>query len=241
MKDIRLAVALIAVAAFAACAAPPSTDSSELAAITAVWESAYSSGDIDALAALYTEDARLLPPNAKMEQGRDAVRAAFGGMISAGLKLELENVEVTVHGDLGQKIGRYTLQNPDGSPFDQGKFIDLWKKVDGEWKITSDIWNSDLPATPPGTLVTATHEVEDAARWLAAWDGPESRHEMFARNGAPHVTVVQSTENPNHTGLVMYVTDMEALQAFLESPEGTAAKAEDGVRDRTMKVFAGVQ
>ena len=241
MRNARLATALLAIAALAACTAPPSTDSSELAAITEVWESNYSAGDIDALAALYTEDARLLPPNAKMEQGRDAVRAAFGGMHSAGLKLELENVEVTVFGDLGQKIGRYTLLAPDGSTFDQGKFIDLWKKVDGQWMVTSDIWNSDLPAGPEGKLLTITHEVSDPGRWMAAWSGEESRHKDFAEHGAPHVSVVQSPENPNHLGLVVHVTDMEAFQAWVSSPEGQGLATEDSVKVPTMKYYLGVE
>jgi uncharacterized protein (TIGR02246 family) len=241
MNQARLATALLAIAALAACAAPPSTDSSELAAATKTWETAYKSGDAEAIAALYTDDARLLPPNAKMEQGRAAVVAAFGGMISAGLDLRLENVEVTVLGDLGHKIGRYTLTGPDGSTVDQGKFIDVWKRIDGEWKITSDIWNSDLPAAPEGTLLTITHEVADHERWMAAWTGEESRHEDFAEHGAPHVSVVQSPENPNHLGLVVHVTDMEAFQAWVGSPEGQALATEDGVKVPTMKYYLGVE
>ena len=34
---------------------------------------------------------------------------------------------------------------------------------------------------------------------------------------------------------------MEAFQAFLDSPAGVRAKAEDGVKDETMVVFAEVR
>ena len=38
------------------------------------------------------------------------------------------------------------MSGPDGELADRGKFIEIWRLVDGEWKITNDIFNSDLPA-----------------------------------------------------------------------------------------------
>jgi ketosteroid isomerase-like protein len=32
----------------------------------------------------------------------------------------------------------------DGSHADHGKFIAVWKNVDGEWKIVHDIFNSSM-------------------------------------------------------------------------------------------------
>jgi ketosteroid isomerase-like protein len=33
---------------------------------------------------------------------------------------------------------------------DQGKLVEVWKKqADGKWKTVADIFNSDLPASPP--------------------------------------------------------------------------------------------
>jgi ketosteroid isomerase-like protein len=241
MRDIRLAVALLAIAALAACAAPPSTDSSELAATTETFESAFNAGDVDGIVNLYHENARLLAPNAEMRQGHTAVRADFESMITAGLKIEFENVEVSVLGDLGQKIGLYTVIAPDGSAVEKGKFVELWKRIDGRWQITGDIWNSDLPAGPQGELLAITHEVEDLEKWMAAWSGPDSRHEDFAANGAPHVKVVQNPENPNHLGLVVHVTDMAAFQAWVSSPEGQGMATEDSVKVPTMKYYLGVE
>jgi len=36
---------------------------------------------------------------------------------------------------------------------DKGKYIVIWKKVDGEWKYYRDIFNSDLPIPVPETIV----------------------------------------------------------------------------------------
>ena len=80
----------------------------------------------------------------------------------------------------------------------------------------------------------------DPERWLAAWQGPESRHDLFAEHGAPNARVFQSPDNPNLTGLLVDVTDMEALHALLQSPEGQAAAAEDTVDFATLQTLSAV-
>ena len=86
--------------------------------------------------------------------------------------------------------------------------------------------------------VMAFHRVEDSNRWLQAWKpGPGSRHEDFRRHGAPRVRVFQSPDDPNVTGLVIEVEDFKAFKSFLDSPEGSKAKAADGVKSETMKIL----
>ena len=237
MRGLRLA-ALSMMVVVVACAPPASHESP---ARGDAWAQNLNAGDLDGLVALYTADARLLPPNAEMAQGRDAVRASFGEMIDAGLTVSLATTEAVVAGDIGYRIGTYSLEAPDGSPVDRGKFIDTWRQVGGEWVITTDIWNSDLPAGgPTGTTLAITHEVSDPERWLTAWQSPDGRRAMFAEHGAANVRVFQSPENPNLTGLLVDVTDMEAFHAMLQSPEGEAAAAEDTVDFATLRVLSAV-
>jgi len=87
------------------------------------------------------------------------------------------------------------------------------------------------------THLIITHEVKDAEHWLAAWRGENSRQEMFKANGAAHVHTVQDPDNPNMTGLIIAVTDMDALTTMLESEEGQAAAATDGVIPETMTML----
>jgi ketosteroid isomerase-like protein len=235
--DLATPVLFSLVVALGACAPAGSQESPELAQAGERWIDAFNAADVDALASMYTEDAWLLPPNGEMAQGRDAVRAIFGGMIDAGLNAELETVEAIAAGDLGYKLGTFKVLGPDGSVLDRGKFIEVWNQAGGEWKVSRDIWNSDMPA--PSLMIT--HNVADADHWLAAWRGPDSRHGMFAQHGAPSVRVFQSLQDPSLTGLLIGVTDMDALQAMLESPEAAAAKAEDGVIDASLQVFTEVQ
>lgn len=229
---------LLVAAACQQTAAP--VDPSVITARSELWEDALNAKDIDALVALYTSDARVLPPNQEMASGSAAVRAAFGGMIDADLGGELTSVEAMVSGNMAYNVGTYTL-TAGSELVDSGKYMEIWHRGDdGQWYMANDIWNSDMPvAAPQGpmTHLMITHEVDDADHWLAAWRGDDSRHKLFADNGAAHVHTFQNADNPNVTGLVIAVKDMDALSAMLGSEEGMAAAAEDGVKADTMTVL----
>jgi ketosteroid isomerase-like protein len=220
----------------------PATDPSVITSRSEIWETALNAGDIETLMTNYTSDARILPPNEKAATGTEAVRAAFGSMIDAGISGNLTSIEAAVSGDIGYNVGNYAL-TAGGDVVDTGKYIETWRRgADGQWRISNDIWNSDMPAAMPTgdgpkTHLLITHEVDDVEHWLAAWRGEDSRHALFKANGAAHVHTFASADNPNLTGLVIAVKDMAALNAMLESEEGVAAAAADGVRGDTMTVL----
>ncbi len=108
-------------------------------------------GDAAALAMLYTEDARILPPNSEMIQGREGVEAYFGGGIQMGIKdIVLTTVDVMGMGDMVCEIGKVVVTiQPEGMDAmeDMAKYLVIWKKgEDGIWRLHIDIWNSILPA-----------------------------------------------------------------------------------------------
>ena len=43
-------------------------------------------------------------------------------------------------------MSRYELQDGDGQALDAGKFIVVWKREAGQWKLHRDIFNSSMPA-----------------------------------------------------------------------------------------------
>jgi ketosteroid isomerase-like protein len=224
---------------------PPAADSSVITSRSDAWEAALNAKDIDALVDLYASDARLLPPNGKMKSGSAAVREEFGAMIDAGLSAELTSIDAMVSGDIGYNVGTYTLR-AGADTVDVGKYMETWRRGDdGQWRYTNDIWNSDMPvataeepkAPMAMTHLMISHEVEDADKWMAAWRGEDSRKMMFMKNGARHVHTFQDPDNPNQSGLVISVSDMDALTAMLESEEGQAAATEDGVKLDTMVIL----
>jgi len=236
MKKLVTLFPLILVAVGCTQGGAPAADPSEITARSAEWDAALNAKDIDGIVALYTDDARMMAPNMPTGTGSDGVRAAFTGMIEAGLSVKLTSVDAVVSGDVGYNVGTYVLSAGDEQA-DIGKFLEVWERgADGVWRISNDIYNSDLPAAAPEpsmpmemTHVMITHEVEDGGHWLAAWQGEDSRENLFKANGAMHVHTLQNADNPNLTGLIVAVSDMDAFTAMLESEEGQAAAAEDGV------------
>ncbi|MGB6340532.1 MAG: SgcJ/EcaC family oxidoreductase [Candidatus Aminicenantaceae bacterium] len=109
------------------------------------------SGDAAVLASLYTEDARILPPNSEMIQGREGIEAFWGGGFQMGIKdIVLTTVEVLGMGDMVCEIGnaQVSIQSEGMDAIeDMAKYLVVWKKgVDGTWKLHVDIWNTSLPA-----------------------------------------------------------------------------------------------
>ena len=107
----------------------------------------FNSGDAAGVAALYTEQGQLLPPNADFMIGRQAIQAFWQGAMDMGIaSAKIEIIEVEGHGDTAIEVSKYTLHAQGGEELDAGKFIVIWKRVGGEWKLHRDIFNSSKPA-----------------------------------------------------------------------------------------------
>lgn len=104
------------------------------------------SRDADRIGGLYASDARLMPPGSEVVTGRDAVAAFWQDATEQGIDtIDIEPVEVAEHGDAASRVGRATLSAADGTTLDEVKFVELWTREDGEWRISHDIWNSNRP------------------------------------------------------------------------------------------------
>ncbi|HET6567251.1 MAG TPA: SgcJ/EcaC family oxidoreductase [Rhodothermales bacterium] len=108
---------------------------------------AWSKGDANGVASLYTEDGQMLVPNAETLKGRDAIRQALQGMFQQGrVNLTLKPADVHAYGDRAVEEGGYVMESPEGQHLDHGKYIVIWKlDRDGQWRLHRDIFNSSMP------------------------------------------------------------------------------------------------
>lgn len=118
----------------------------EIAAANEKFMAAFGDQDAAALAALYTEEGQVLPPNSDFVTGREAIQGFWQAVMDMGIRrAELETVEVEDHGKTAIEVSRYTLYAEGDAVADEGKYIIDWKKKEGDWKLHRDIFNSSMP------------------------------------------------------------------------------------------------
>ena len=119
----------------------------EIAAANVAFMAAFRGGDAAGVAVLYTATGQLLPPNMDTMAGQAAIQAFWQGAMDMGIRsAQLEIAEVEGHGDTAVEVSQYTLCGEGGQVLDQGKYIVVWKREGGQWKLHRDIFNSSLPA-----------------------------------------------------------------------------------------------
>jgi len=109
--------------------------------------SAFSQGNAAEIASLYTENGQFLPPNGGFVTGRQAIQDTFQSFMNSGVKeIKLQALEVEGYGDTASEVGKYILEGAAGEVIDEGKFVVIWRKEAGKWKLHRDIINTSMPA-----------------------------------------------------------------------------------------------
>ncbi|MDB5078890.1 MAG: hypothetical protein JWP00_814 [Chloroflexi bacterium] len=105
-------------------------------------------GDATGLASLYTANAKVLPPDSEILEGRKAVQAFWQSFLEMGFKGgKLETLDVEEVGNMAREIGKFSVQIQQDQEVitARGKYVVIWKQEDGAWKMDVDIWNSITP------------------------------------------------------------------------------------------------
>ena len=143
MKAAGLAIALL----FLAASAQARTIKADIDAADAKFVAAFNTGDAGGIAQLYTENANALPPGAPMAKGRAAIEAVWQSAIQAGVKnLSLKALQVDQFGNAAREIGQFSLDEPNAqkqTEHVEGKYVVLWRRIGGGWKLDTDIWNTN--------------------------------------------------------------------------------------------------
>ncbi|HEV8363805.1 MAG TPA: SgcJ/EcaC family oxidoreductase [Gemmatimonadaceae bacterium] len=138
----------------ATAAADPAAVRAAIDAANATATEALNKGDVETWLTLYKSDAVVLPPNQPAWRGTDGMRAGAQAMLKeltiSGAAFSVEDIKTS--GDFAVETGAYTMTmtpKKGGKAInDKGKYIVVWERQpDGSWKITRDIFNSDLPAS----------------------------------------------------------------------------------------------
>jgi len=109
------------------------------------WGAAFNKGDAAAVAAMYSDDAYVLPAGAPVVKGHADIQSFWGQAIQQLGDIKCTAVDVMPIGRSGaREIGTCTFKTKAASPQDGSlKYAVVWRKVGGQWLLNTDIWNMD--------------------------------------------------------------------------------------------------
>ena len=139
---------------------PPKPDlASEETAIRqadAQWMKATQARDTAAQAAVIAPDGVVYREHVDPLAGPSAFQAYTTKFQSENPKANIawstDAIRIAESGDLAVQTGQYDLTGlgAKGDGSDKGRFVTVWKKVNGEWKVANDIGSTTVPEPPMG-------------------------------------------------------------------------------------------
>jgi len=101
--------------------------------------------DPDKLAAMLTDNARLLRPNAPAVEGKQAILDYYSGVVAAELNYDLKPTTAVMLGDVAVAEGTYrVVDTRTDTEVEVGKYMAVWVREDGIWKIAREMSNTDF-------------------------------------------------------------------------------------------------
>jgi len=151
--------ALFAAVTQVSCApsAAPVDAKAEEAAIRSLeeqWSAAANKKDLEGTLAFYSATGATMWPDAPTSHGTSEIRAAWTTMFNIpgiSLKFLPDKIDVAQSGDMATDEGRAVvgMTTPSGPVVDTSKYLVIWKKENGAWKVAYDSYNSNKPAAAP--------------------------------------------------------------------------------------------
>ena len=106
----------------------------------------FNTSDSVGLANMFTIDGKSMEPNEPAFSGRSEIQRHYAIVMKAGNN-KLGLVTTGLWGDekMLAEEGEYKFMDKNEKVLDKGKYIVLWKKEEGNWKLFRDCYNSDMP------------------------------------------------------------------------------------------------
>jgi ketosteroid isomerase-like protein len=119
------------------------------------WTVALQKRDAEKIVGFYATEAVSMRSNQPIYIGLNAIRNGIQSMLADTTLLfntytgKLDAIEVSVAGDMAYSYGHdeIMVKTKDGLVKDEGKWVDVWKKLNGQWRVIVSCGNSNKPLT----------------------------------------------------------------------------------------------
>jgi ketosteroid isomerase-like protein len=119
------------------------------------WTVALQTSDVEKIVSYYATEAVSMRPNQPIYTGLNEIRNATESMFADTTLLfntytgKVDAIEVSVAGDMAYSYGHdeIMVKTKGGLVKDEGKWVDVWKKLDGQWKVIVSCGNSNKSLT----------------------------------------------------------------------------------------------
>ena len=118
----------------------------EIVAIETAWAAAQNAKDINALMAMYADDAVSMPDGEPMLTGKAAIRKKQEANFAKPSKyasVAFETLDVYSQGNVVTEVGKTIDKDATGKTAGTGKYMAIYEKRDGKYLCIREIYNQD--------------------------------------------------------------------------------------------------
>lgn len=109
------------------------------------FEVAFTRDDIDACMALFADDAQILPEHGEVIKDRTGIENYLKNQMTPVVTFNTIADMSLVRGDIAIEQGHFKVRDVRvGNDIEWGKYIHIWKKVRGNWKLYRVMYNTDV-------------------------------------------------------------------------------------------------
>jgi uncharacterized protein (TIGR02246 family) len=161
----------------------PSADEQAVRLLADAFVKAYNAGDAKAVAALFVADGEIVNEARESRQGQAEIERAFGEFFQshpkAKIAVSIESVRV-LSPTTAVEDGDSTVTSPSGQTIERNRYMVVYAKQDGAWKMATA---RDLPGEP----ASSAEELKDLQWLIGDW--------VDETSGATVVTSYRSAED----------------------------------------------
>lgn len=123
------------------------TAADSIRSLDARWVKMVADKDTTGIVGVYAHDGRIMPPGAPAAVGPEAIRKVWAHNLALpSLTFGPDVIQLARSGDVAYDIGHVEAEVPAAAGKTEkaaGKYVVVWVKRNGQWKVMADIFNFD--------------------------------------------------------------------------------------------------